>query len=114
MIWLNMKNNNIISTEKLQNVSSIIWKSWNVDKYKYRASKEILASNQRQVKGKAKFASLSLSRAFEKETITIENQAKKQIKALEEHEKQLFESSCWKESLTFLKQKLANKRMDKI
>ena len=48
-----------------------------------------------------------------------EDQGEKQIKALEEHAKQLVKSSSEKESLTFLKQKeifeeLANERMGEI
>ena len=49
----------------------------------------------------------------------MENQRKKQIKALEEDVKQLFKSRIVKESLTNLKQKysfeeIANKRIDEI
>ena len=50
---------------------------------------------------------------------TIEGQGEKQIKALEEHRKQLVKSSSEKESLTLLKEKeifeeLANEGMDEI
>ena len=50
---------------------------------------------------------------------TIEGSRSKQIKALEEHGKQLLKSRGEKESLTLLKQRdifeeLANERMDKI
>ena len=41
----------------------------------------------------AKFAYSTLGKAFEKQTNTIEDQGKKEIKALKEHEKQLVESN---------------------
>ena len=47
----------------------------------------------------------SLSKAFEKQIKTIEDQGEKQIIALEEHGKQLLKSSGKKGSLTLLKQK---------
>ena len=40
----------------------------------------------------AKFEYSPLGKAFEKQTKTIENQDKKRIKAIEDHEKQLVES----------------------
>ena len=47
----------------------------------------------------------SLSKAFEKQIKTIEDQGEKQIIVLEEHGKQLLKSSGKKVSLTLLKQK---------
>ena len=41
----------------------------------------------------AKFIYSPLGKAFEKQTKTIDDQGKKQIKALEKHEKQLVESN---------------------
>ena len=41
----------------------------------------------------AKFIYTPLGKAFEKETKTIEDQGKKQIRAIEEHGKQLIESN---------------------
>ena len=61
----------------------------------------------------------TLCKAFKNQIKTIEDLLEKQIKALEEHEKQLIKSSGRKESLTLLKQKevfekFTNKRMDEI
>ena len=58
-------------------------------------------------------------KAFEKQIKTIDDQGEKQMKALEEHRKQLVISSCEKESLTSLKQKeifeeIANERIGEI
>ena len=65
------------------------------------------------------FTYSTLCKAFKNQIKTIEDQLEKQIKALEEHEKQLIKSSGRKESLTLLKQKevfekFTNKRMDEI
>ena len=45
-----------------------------------------------------------LGKAFEKQTITIEEQRRKKIKALEVHGKHLIKSSGEKDPLTLLKQ----------
>ena len=52
-----------------------------------------------------KFAYSLLGKAFEKQTKEIEDESKKQIKALEEHWKQLIKSSGEKGFLELLKQK---------
>ena len=41
-----------------------------------------------------KFAYCPLGKAFEKQIKTIENKGKKQVKAIEEHEKQLAKSNA--------------------
>ena len=51
------------------------------------------------------FTYSTLYKAFKNQIKTIEDQLEKQIKALEEHGKQLIKSSGEKESLTLLKQK---------
>ena len=53
----------------------------------------------------AKFAYFSLSKSFEQQIKTIEDQREKQVKALEKHGKQLIKSSGEKQTLTFLQQK---------
>ena len=66
---------------------------------------KIWPSDQRRVIEQAKFTYSLLDKAIEKQIKTIEDQRGKQIKALEEHGKQLVKSSSEKEYLTLLKQK---------
>ena len=65
--------------------------SGKIDKYEYLAGEEILPSDQRKVIEQTKFTYSPLMKALEKQTITIEDQGKKQIKAIEDHGKQLFD-----------------------
>ena len=67
--------------------------SGKIDKYEYLTGEEILPLNQRRVIEQAKFAYSPLGKAFEKQTKTIEDQGKVQIKAAEKHGKQLVESN---------------------
>ena len=60
-----------------------------IDKYEYLTGEEILPSKQRQIIEQAKFTYSSLGKAFEKQLKTIEDPREKQIKALEDHVKQL-------------------------
>ena len=53
------------------------------DKYEYLAGEEILPSNQQQIIEQAKFTYSPLRKAFEKQTKTIEDQGKKQVKAIQ-------------------------------
>ena len=67
----------------------------------------------------ATFTYSPLGKAFEKQIKTIEDQTEKQIKALEQHEKQLAKYNNEKDSSKHLKQQerfeeLANKRMEEI
>ena len=77
-----------IRDEKLQydinREAAKIWaiSSGKIDKYEYLTSEEILALDQRTVIGRAQFAYSSSGKAFEKQTKTIEEQSKKQIKAI--------------------------------
>ena len=73
------------------NISALL--SGKIDKYKYLAGEEMLPSNQRQTIEQGKFAYSSLEKAFEKPAETIEDQGIKQIKAIEDHSKQLVESN---------------------
>ena len=54
-----------------------------IDKYEYLTSEEILSSNQRQIIEQDKFAHSPLGKAFQKQTKIIEDQGKKQLKALQ-------------------------------
>ena len=67
------------------------------DKYEYLTGEEILPINHRAVIEEPKFTYSPLEKALEKETKTIEYQIKKQIKATEEHEKQLVKSNAFSE-----------------
>ena len=56
--------------------------SGKLEKYEYLTGEEILPSNQQQIIIQAKFIYSPLGKAFEKQTKTIENQGKKQVKAV--------------------------------
>ena len=81
MIILEMKNYNMILTEKLQKISAL--SSGKIDKYEYLAGKEILSSNQIQILEQAKFAYSPLGKTFEKQIKTIEDRGEKQIKSIQ-------------------------------
>ena len=57
--------------------------SGKLDKYEYLTGKEILSSSQQQIIEQAKFTCSLLEKAFEKQIKTIENQGKRQIKAIQ-------------------------------
>ena len=58
--------------------------SGKIDKYEYLTDEEMLPSNQRQIIEQAKFTYSPLGKAFERQTKTIEDQGKKQVKALKD------------------------------
>ena len=58
-------------------------------KYEYLTGEEIIPSDQKQLIEQIKFQYGPLGKALEKQTKTIEDQAGKQVKAIEEHSKQL-------------------------
>ena len=58
-----------------------------IDKYEYHSGEEILPPDQRRVIEQAKFGYSSFGKAFEKQTKIIEEQGKKQIKAIDDHGK---------------------------
>ena len=112
MLSLEMRNCNMILTEKQQ-------------KYQNYHRVKLINMNILQVKNITSqskenvFTYSTPCKAFKNQIKTIEDLLEKQIKALEEHEKQLIKSSGRKESLTLLKQKevfekFTNKRMDEI
>ena len=51
-----------------------------IDKYEYLAGEEILASDQSRIIEQAKFTYSPLGKAFEKQTKTIEEQGKNELK----------------------------------
>ena len=58
--------------------------SGKIDKYEYLTGDEILPSNQRQIIEQVKFTYSPLGKDFEKQTKTIEDQGKKQVKAIQD------------------------------
>ena len=79
--------------------------SGKIDKCKYLTREEILPPDQRRVIEEAKPTYSPLEKGFEKQIETTEDQREKQIKALQEHEKQLVKSENETGSSTQSKQK---------
>ena len=73
------------------NISALT--SGKIDKYEYLTGEEILPFNQKQTIEQAKCTYFPLGKAFEKQTKTIEDQGKKQIRAIKESRKQITESN---------------------
>ena len=100
-----------ISDEKLQYdinreaAKTSALSSEKIDKYEYLAGEEILPSDQRRVIEQANFTYSPIGKVLEKQSKTIEDQDKKQIKAGEDHGKQVIMSTGEKDSLELLKQK---------
>ena len=88
MIRLEMKNNINREAAKISVVSS-----GKIDKYEYLTDEEILPPDQRRVIERAKFTYSPVSKAFERQVKTIEDQREKQIKAIEDHGEQLVASN---------------------
>ena len=95
--------------------------SGKIDKYEYLTGEEILPSNQKQIIQQAKFAYSPLGKALEKQIKTIEDQGKKQVKAIQDN-KQLVninKDDDYKDKLLLSKEReifkdIYNKRLDKI
>ena len=60
--------------------------SGKIDKYKCLTGEETLPSNQKQIIKQAKFTDSPLGKPFEKQIKTIEDQGKKQLKAIQNQE----------------------------
>ena len=91
--------------------------SGKIDKYEYLTGEEILPSNQQQIIQQAKFTYSPLGKAFEKQIKTIEDQGKKQVKAIQD--KQIINNVNYKDKLLLSKEReifkdIYNKRLDKI
>ena len=94
--------------------------SGKIDKYEYLTGEEILPSNQRQIIEQDKFNYSPLGKGFENQTKTIEDQGKKQVKAIQD--KQLVNINKdvgYKDKLLLSKKReifkdIYNKRLDKI
>ena len=95
--------------------------SGKIDKYEYLTGEEILPSNQQQIIEQAKFTCFPLGKAFEKQTKTIEDQGKKQIKAIQDNKEQSvnINNDDYKDELLLSKEReifkdIYNKRLNKI
>ena len=95
--------------------------SGKIDKYEYLTGEEILLSSLQQIIQQAKFTYSPLGKAFEKQIKTIEDQGKKQVKAIQD--KQLVNidnnNDDYKDKLLLSKEReifkdIYNKRFDKI
>ena len=96
--------------------------SGKIDKCEYLTGEETLPSNQRQIIEQAKFTYSPLGKAFEKQTKTIKDQGKNQVKAIQDN-KQLVninnDENDYKDKLLLSKEReifkdIYNKRLDKI
>ena len=95
--------------------------SGKIHKYEYLTGEEILPSNKQQIIQQAKFNYSPLGKALEKQTKIIEDQGKKQVKAIQDN-KQLVNinrDDDYKDKLLLSKEReifkdICNKRLDKI
>ena len=70
-----------------------------MDKYEYLTGEEMLPSNQRQIIQQAKFNYSPLGKALEKEIKTIEDQGKKQVKAIQDNKQIVNKDDDYKDKL---------------
>ena len=95
-----MANGNEIRNDKVRNdiskeaagISALLWGK--IDKHEYIKGEEILPFDQSRIIEQGKFTYSPLRKAFGRQIQTIESQDEKQIKATEEHVKQLAESNA--------------------
>ena len=105
--------------ERLRKYSAL--SSGKIHKYEYLTGEEILPSNKQQIIQQAKFNYSPLGKALEKQTKIIEDQGKKQVKAIQDN-KQLVNinrDDDYKDKLLLSKEReifkdICNKRLDKI
>ena len=92
--------------------------SGKIGKYEYLTGREILSSNQQQIIQQAKFTYPPLGKAFEKQIKTIEDQGKKQVKAIM-IKVNINDDDDYKDKLLLSRERkifkdIYNKRLDKI
>ena len=93
-----------------------------IDKYEYLTGEEILPSNQQQIIQQAKFTYSPLGKALEKQIKTIEDEGKKQVKAIQDNKHLVNinkDDDDYKDKLLLSKEReifkdIYNKRLDKI
>ena len=97
-----------------------LYSSGKIDKYEYLTGEEILPSNQQQIIQQAKFNYSPLGKALKKQIKIIEDQGKKQVKAIHDN-KQLvnINKDDYKDKLLLSKEReifkdIYNKRLDRI
>ena len=95
--------------------------SGKIDKYEYLTGEEILPSNQQQIIQQAKFTYSPLGKAFEKQTKIIEDQGKKQVKAIQDNKQpvNINNDDDYKDKLLLSRERkifkdIYNKRLNKI
>ena len=93
--------------------------SGKIDKYEYPTGEEILPSNQQQIIQQAKFNYSPLGKALEKQIKTIEDQGKKQVKAIQDNKQILHKDDNYEDKLLLSREReifkdIYNKRLDKI
>ena len=93
--------------------------SGKIDKYEYLTGEEILPSNQQQIIQQAKFNYSPLGKALEKQRKTIEDQGKKQVKAIQDKKQIFHKDDDYKDKLLLSREReifkdIYNKRLDKI
>ena len=111
MIRLEMKNCNMILTEKQQ--------KYQLYYLEYLTGEETLPHDQRRVIEKTKFTYSPLGKYFKKQTKTIEYQEEKQVKTIEQNKKELCNKQPGNNELLRSKEReifknIYNKRLDKI
>ena len=92
--------------------------SGKIDKYEYLTGEEILPSNQQQIIQQAKFNYSPLGKALEKQIKTIEDQGKKQVKAIQDNKQIVNKDDDYKDKLLLSREReifknIYNKRLDK-
>ena len=94
--------------------------SGKIDKYEYLTGEEILLSNQQQIIQQAKFTYSPLGKALEKQGKIIEDQGKKQVKAIQDNKQIVnINDDDYKDKLLPSREReifkdICNKRLDKI
>ena len=93
--------------------------SGKIDKYEYPTGEEILPSNQQQIIQQTKFNYSPLGKALEKQIKTIEDQGKKQVKAIQENKQIVNKDDDYEDKLLLSREReifkdIYNKRLDKI
>ena len=73
--------------------------SGKIDKYEYLTGEEILPSTQQQIIQQAKFNYSPLGKALEKQTKTVEDQRKKQVKAIQDNKQIVNKDDDYKDKL---------------
>ena len=117
-IKLKMKDYNMTLIEAAK---TSVLSSGKIDKYEYLTGEKILPSNQQQIIQQAKFIYSPLGKALDKQIKTIEDQGKKQVKAIQDNKQlaNINKDDDYKDKLLLSREikifkYIYNKRLDKI